>query len=817
MDIFGNKARSLLELQNLGLNVPSFFVIDTSHFMNFLKREGEGISNETKNWLQQQLQELGNGPWAVRSSSTKEDGQEHSFAGLFESYLDLKTVEDVLVAIEACWISACSERVLTYCERFGINPAHINMAVIVQKYITAEVAGVLFTAHPTTGNDKEMLIEACRGSGEKLVSGLVNPSRYRISWFGSSSTLSGEENDHVYLSPEELSSLREIGRKVQSHYGLPQDIEFAIKDQLVYVVQSRPITRLQYGRELGEWTTADFRDGGVSASVVSPLMWSLYSSVFSSSLPQYFQNIKLIDAIQAKETTWFQVFYGRPYWNLQAVKDIMMTLPDFNERNFDQDLSIPPTYTGNGRTTPLTIKGVWAAIPTLFALRKEFSRQLKQSEELLHIFEKIETHFLSLKLECLSDSEFSSEFANLLEEHFRVESQYFKTIYNASNAKLEFMSRLKAYKKACPQLEYVHLISDLGESTATQPANELREIAEIFRSSDNLYHLEQLLEHHPLVPLRALEQLPSTLSHTLTGFIQKFYYHSEKELDLRVPRWIENARFVCTTLKSLMMASGPSVELQRQKSHTYQTALALLKAAHQHTWFNIIPGGLQNTLEKLNRVRRFLWLREELRCCSSKIYYFIRQFSLELARRKGISSSQNPLGHNLVFYSSQIDLLKLAKDEISLTEFLEHAQESACYANGYAHFNAPNEIGYRYNNPTHFHVLATPAPDAPTLQGIGCSAGRIKARARVISDISQAADLQAGEILVTRFTDPGWTPLFSLASGVICETGGLLSHAALISREYGIPSVLNVPSATRLIQNGQEIELDGTCGEVYLQ
>jgi phosphohistidine swiveling domain-containing protein len=821
MNTLGNKARSLTEMQNLGLHVPAFFTLDTSYYSEFLRNEGIDLSPTTKIKILENLNSIGGTRWIVRSSSTKEDGTQHSFAGLFESYPDLTTPDQVYNAVLSCWKSACSERVQKYCERFHINSTHIKMAVIIQCYVEADVAGVLFTTHPTTGSDKEMLIEACRGAGERLVSGEVNPSRYRISWFGACSVLSGEENDKVYLSQPQLALLRQAGHKLQAHYGKPQDIEFVFKGSELFIVQCRPITKLQFGHELGEWTTADFRDGGVSSSVVSPLMWSLYSFVFSNSMAEYFQKIKLIDETEAKDISWFQVFYGRPYWNIKAVKEIMMSLPNFNERNFDQDLSVPATYPGDGRTTQTTLKGLWRALPVLRSLGREFEQQFKRSEQLLAKFPEIETRYRTLNLEALSDEAFAQQFKKLLNDQNYIETEYFKTIYNASNAKLEFMGTFKKYKRARPNLEYVHLISDLGASNATLPANELHDIATLFRSDMNIEALELLLNCGPSIQLADLQQLPADLAKALTEFIERYYYHSERELDLRVPRWSENCRFICATLKTLMTTENlPHYqELQLRKTEIYQSALQLLKEAHRDTWMNLIPGALQNCLQKLNRVRRFLWLREELRCLSTRMYFFIRRFAIELAHRKHIAVDPGSFSKSLVFYSAHTELLQLAQGKLPLDEFLPRAQQNMDYCHGFENFNNPNEIGHRYNGiMTQSLLNATLAAtsEAPTLQGIGCSAGKIKATARVITDISQSARLKSGEILVTRFTDPGWTPLFSLASGVICETGGLLSHAALISREYGIPSVLNVKDATSSIKDGQEIEIDGTCGEVYL-
>lgn len=813
MNAIGNKARSLIEMQDLGLEVPAFFVIDTNHYMDYLNKGELCISPNVRELILAQLRQLGGTRWIVRSSSTKEDGSEYSFAGLFESFGDLQSENEVIEAVVKCWQSAFSDRVTTYCQRLHINPTHIQMAVIVQKYIDADFAGVMFTAHPTTGDDQEMLIEACRGSGEQLVSGLITPSRYRISWFGAAQVKSCEENDNVFFNSDRLTQLQKIGRQLQAHYGRPQDVEFAIAQNKIYVVQSRAITRMQYAPSIGEWTTADFRDGGVSSSVVSPLMWSLYDEVFSASMSEYFCNLKLLDPKTKNDIQWFKVFYGRPYWNLQAIKDIMLTLPDFNERNFDQDFSIPPTYDGAGRTSALTFKTLKRAIPVLFALKKEFKAQQQRSEDLLLNFSDIEEKYRDLNISNLGERDFAQHLEILLQDQFDVECEYFKTIYNASNAKLEFMSALKAYKKIRPQLEYIDLISNLGDSNSTEPATELHELAKRNRSHENIFALSQLMNRCQHISQNDLASLPEPMAGELKSFINKYYFHSERELDLRVPRWKEDAHFICTTLLSLLESNivmSPE-QLRDRKTKANDKAVKLLLEAHQNSWLSLIPGALQSNLTKLNRLRHFLWLREELRCLSTRMYFFIRQFALELARRKGLSSENA----SLIFYSNKFLILSLAKGEISVEAFSEAAQQYFEYAHGYLNFTNPNEIGFSFNQVPKA-MGRSASNDSQTLQGIGCSGGRIRGRARVITDIRHAGQLKAGEILVTKFTDPGWTPLFSLAAGVICETGGLLSHAALISREYGIPSVLNVKDAMTSIKDNDEIEIDGTFGEVYL-
>lgn len=788
----GNKAASLLEMQKLGMPVPDFFIISTEFFKIYKNGTKGQLPEEVNNLIATNLDTSYSGTWAVRSSSTKEDSQNYSFAGLFESHLGLQSLKDIKNAIIQCWESTDSERVKNYAEKKGVRFEEIEMAVVIQKFIEPDWAGVLFTAHPLTAQDQEMYLEVCQGRGEKLVSGHITPDQIRIRWQAPLQILEHQKNEKVDVNHQVLQKLLEIGQQLQAHYGCPQDIEFAVQNSEVFVVQSRPITKLQFSNNEEEWTTADFRDGGVSADVVSPLTWSLYEKIFSSSLPSYFQKIKLLPPSLAQNTTWFKVFYARPYWNLKAVKDIMSQVPEFNEKNFDQDMSIPITYEGSGRITPFTLMGLIKVFPTVFALSSEFKRQMKRSQELTAEFHKLENFYRSLDWKSLSNLELTTHFKKLVDEDYTfIESEYFQTIYNASNAKMEFMSSLKTLQKIDPTLEYVKLISDLGELEALQPAFELLKIANKHRST-----------------AKKNENFSPELQADLKIFIHRFYYHSERELDLLIPRWCEDTGFILKTLTQLFQSEIKNPEFST-KAHNHQSELLRLKEAYLNSSARWIPGFWNGTLSKLERVRNFLKLREEIRGHSSKMYFFIRQACLEIAKRK-LPATQA----QLIFYAPHENIQKLLEGSLSQNLFLQDAVQLQRYALGFRHYKNPNEIGYRYN---FIGRLMIPSTDAANrLKGIGCSAGIIRAKARVVLNITEASQLQAGEILVTRFTDPGWTPLFSLASGVVCENGGLLSHAALISREYGIPSVLNINNATVLIRNGQEIELDGLKGEVTL-
>ncbi len=800
----GGKANSLIKLKEFGFPVPQFEIIPIEIFKAAESSSFKEMPEAYQSEFSKLADRFGDIPVAVRSSASKEDGSTNSFAGLFETYLDVKGKAAIEEAVLKCWRSTKTERTQKYCERNNLDVNELEMAVVVQEYIDPDFAGVLFTVNPISGNDQEMIIEACQGSGEKLVSGLITPSRFTLT--KTEKNFVSERNDLLSINPEEsiLKDLQLTAMKIQAHYGCPQDIEFAVKNKKIYILQSRPITKIQFGKEMGEWTTSDFRDGGVSSAVVSPIMWSLYEKIFSTTLPDYFVKLKLIDSEAAKKITWYKVFYGRPYWNLRAVKDIQETLPGYNERNFDQDMALPINYEGDGVTTGFTLKGIIKALPVLGALHKEYDIQKTRSEELIKNFPELENHYQGLNLKTLSDEKLFDSFKVLVMKDFTyVESEYFQTIYNASNAKLEFSDELKSYKKIDPNLEFVNLIAELGELKVTGPAYFLTNLAKSWqeKNPDAISIVESILKKHAhYISLKDLEH-ESFLHGEFSKFLKDYYFHSERELDLLVPRWGEDLRFSLETLHTLLRAP-----VKNSPSHkVYEQEMKKLKAAHQKSWRRFVPGQWAPVIKKLERIRYYLWLREEVRDRSTRMYYFIRLHLLELGERTNLNE--------LIFYLSYQEIISYIDRKISLEDLKTRANMTKLYAHGFKDFKNSNEIGFRFNNSS-WKAKSKTVDGKTSYFGIGCSAGVLQAKSCVIKDISEAGKLKAGEIMVVPFTDPGWTPLFSLAAGVVTETGGLLSHAALISREYGIPCVLNVNGATDQIRDQRMIEIDGNEGRV---
>ncbi len=690
--VIGGKAKQLEELQRAGFRVPAFVCspADAAQACRML-----GL------------------PLAVRSSASAEDGREVSFAGQFRSFLNLQTPADVEAAMRQCRESLGAAPVAEYCRRFGIDPRSLSMGVIVQRMVRPELAGVVFTVNPATGAE-EIVIEACAGLADELLAGRQ----------------AALPAGHALLE-QHRAQIEGVARRIQRHFGAPQDIEFAIEAGELYILQSRPITRIHFAPGTGEWTNADFRDGGVSCGVCTPLMWSLYDFIWEDALKGFIRDVKLLDGdFQAG-----RMFFGRPYWNLGAVKRCLAKLPGFVEREFDRDLSVQVDYAGDGLCTPVTLRGIVRALPTLFAIPAIWRRQ-----------ERFDRAFLSGGFDALLSkheplpADLDSAFRRLILEDYRItESNYFRTIYCASLAKLAFMDSF-------PQADYTALVSAL-------PA---------------MQHLE------PTLALRAMAARGET---DIAPLLQRFAHRSRRELDIRAPRWDEDHEWVGALLQQHSGAAG------KDPRPAYEAARA--QALAQLPWHK-----RRTFTRKLDRLRRFLWLREEMRDLSSRMYHLIRRYVLAIADARGLGDD--------IFFMSYQEIL--AHDCSNIDRQRERFE-------GYRNFRAPNEIGARF--------AFEPVPAHGALTGIAASRGSASGSACVARNIEQALRAGHGAILVCPFTDPGWTPVLDRVAGVVTETGGLLSHAAVICREYGIPAVLGVPDATARIPDGARVTLHG--GEGYVE
>ncbi|MHC4392492.1 MAG: PEP/pyruvate-binding domain-containing protein [Planctomycetota bacterium] len=838
-ELVGGKAAGLLSLCAAGFLVPPGFVLTADAFRLQFQRspfaDGESVSGaELKDALALMQQALldtdfhpaveaalqeglsgldpSEGPLAVRSSATLEDREGASFAGLFDTVLNVRGGEEVRDAVKRCWSSLCAARVLEYARRATGGLEVMAMAVIVQQLVPAEQAGVAFTVNPVTGDEGEVVIEAVRGLGEALVSGQTNADRYRVE-LGTGHIRAREcggqtrmtealtecsgtrtvemapgASEGPILTDEHAAAIADIAARVHEHFGRPMDIEWAIAADKVHLLQARPITSIAFSPDLGEWTTADFREGGVAAGDCAPLMWSLYEHALEQSLPAYFKLLHLLP--EGHEAKWGRMFFGRPYWNLGETKRALAKIPGYSERSFDQSLGVEITYDGEGQTTPVTAGGIVSALPVLFALKRSYREHLEVDRLLMAGFEERTAPF-DLEadgLRALEPEAFAERYAALIEDlYLQTETAYFTTIYNTSNAKLDLKPHLdRAARAVGGDLDVCALMGGL----------------------EDISHLRPVQDMHALFgELR--EEKRELTDADVEAFARRWRHKSRRELDIRIPRWEDDLPFVRAMLESGYEAfdpqRSPQASVKEQRRRYREENDRVLRALR---WRPLARRGFHKALAL---VRTYAWWREELRDVSTQVYALIRRWSVEAARRLVDRGVLEEAGD--IFMLGFPDVIAAAQEHLDPGAIRERVHKGRRLLRAYRNFEPPNEIGrgHRCSVEEAIH-----APLGDVLRGTGGASGRYRGCARVVRSLEAADHVQAGEVLVATFTDPGWTPLLGRVAAVVTETGGMLSHAAVIAREYGIPAVLAVSGATRTIPDGSTVIVDGDRGTVEL-
>jgi pyruvate,water dikinase len=736
-ELIGMKAESLICLRENGFNVPDGFVITTDEINSFTDEELAKYLNESYEY-------------AVRSSGTYEDLSDLSFAGQYDTFLNVKGIADIRVAIRKCAGSINNERVAAYAKRNKINIEDCKIAVIIQRMINSEKAGVAFSIDSINGLDKEIIIEAVNGLGEQLVSGHAIPSCYSYNWYDEKiTTYNGD-----VLTQGEVKNLSDIILKIQISYGFPVDVEWAITGKEIHILQSRPITTIGYKAIPDEWTTADFRDGGVSAATCKALMGSLYGLVFNSAFLDSLKAIKLLS--NNYNDSIYETFFARPYWCLTIEKKCFAKLPGFIEREIDNDMGIVPTYEGEGITTKLSLKSLWSAINTLGAVKKHIKIMRSKAEsrkaDLLKQFEYVE----DMDLSTLKEYELYEIYIKFIKENYFI-SEYIYFSYIFCNMVLSTLFKDKI-KKYIPANEIMNLMSGLSNVSHMRPIYDMWDMSRAKYSEDEF-----------------------------ENFIKKYKHHSQHELDISFPNWDESPDIVKEMIADFLQSDdsqNPKILGENQKIKFTDTLSKLPKKLHK----------------EVEQLRTFLWWREEFRDISTKSYYLIRKLTLALGKeweKNGILTSADDM-----FFLTFADIA-------SKNNLKKAANKNKQYYNSFINFNNPNEIGSRHTA----HQIKTDGDSI--LKGIPCSGETITGTARVIKDIHDAHRITQGDILVTKCTDPAWTAVFSKISGVITETGGMLSHAAVVSREYGISCILIVKSATDVIKDGDIITMNCKTGEIF--
>jgi rifampicin phosphotransferase len=802
VDLVGGKGASLNRLLRLGLPVPQGFVITTAAYRAVLEmsdlaktdiagddveddaarmrqRIGAALPDELRAAILSAYTELGAGAVAVRSSGTAEDLAEASFAGQHDTFLNVTGAEALLAAVRGCWASLWSARAVAYRRerRWATHARDLALAVIVQEMVPAEWAGVLFTADPVTGRRDRMVVEAVRGLGEALVSGTTSGERYVVE------KASGRVVEGGGSWPREM--LREVavlGRRIEAGFGGPQDIEWACTRDHCAIVQARPLTALPTGASHGGAASRRRRR---------------YSRMQRAMAPTMLDHMPL-SPYPFDHSLFFRPFMERVaagLWTLGFVVSPVDAVFIAVAEGVTQE--VPPRI----RPTPRALTLPAKLIGALRADPKEWSQECHK--RLVAPAERMDTEDHG----ALSARELLERIEML--RYAQMELMLRRFGYLAPRLLLSMgfgpLLRLALGREAARRLT-----ADLlaGVPCVTTDANlALAGLARRIRAS---------AEARAVFRVEAPERVARRLDETDDGravraeidaFLRRFGWRESAMPAAALPAWRDDPDIVYGLLKGLtaddegMLAAddAPRDDVARAEQARREVAAALSRG-RLGLWRRVL---LPRVLAAIEASRRLLAFREDSHFALLMPFTVIRRLALALGERlvaRGALAEPSD-----IFYLT-IEELTLAIDTTAnarTTRERVWRRKAARQAMEGSYTPMPAELLER-------------AGDNGELRGAPASRGRTMGSVRIIRDEREFWKLRRGEVLVAPYTNPAWTPLFALASAVVVDAGGMASHAAIVAREFGIPAVMGVGSATRRLRDGQRVLVDGERGRVTL-
>jgi pyruvate,water dikinase len=840
----GGKAANLGEMLRAGLPVPPGFVVTTAAYDDFLAATGlreeierltmtshpdDAASLEATSQaiaarfaagalpeavvtaVREAYARMGEPAVAVRSSATTEDLPDASFAGQMESYLNVRGEEALKSAVRRCWASLWTPRALSYRARQGISHAAVSLAVLVQELMEAEAAGVLFTANPVSGHRGQVVIDAVWGLGEALVSGRANPDHWVVDAASGKvleartarkEVMSARQDGGTATAPvppelrvrpvldaAQLAALVALGRRAAAHFGSPQDVEWALAKGRLSLLQSRPITSLFPLPQPEPPPEAGLRVylcGNVVQGVVEPItpMGIAVLCSIGSAMAKFNYGLK---ARQARAGPPFKAAAGRVF------ADITVLL------RHPRDRQIVP------RLAHFLDHHVAAILNNL----RDREPRLRAAHRRLHV--RLPFGFVlrllarTLYAACAPDAgrrhlvATAERFVRQAEERIdQAQGQPVGQLLDREltalwPALLERAWPLFVPGVAARFLAEAHLRRWLNDPAALQP---------VLRSLPHNPTMEMDLELWRISRTLKAEGVEPSADHpAVRAFLARYGHRAVREIDVGMPRWRDDPAHVLNVLKTYLgHRPGDDPERRfREGEQAAEEALAALVGRVRRR-----KGWLRARLLRflLRRVRALAGLRELPKFLVVHIFAAVRvalaQTGAALVDAGRLDRAEDVFFLDANDLESSADLRAVA------------AQHRADYDRELSRKVIPRVMTSEGET---FYTAPDVVPGA--LAGTGASPGVYEGQARVILD-PRGAKLVPGEVLVAASTDPAWTPLFLSAGALVMELGGVLSHGSVVAREYGIPAVVGVPEATRRLQTGQRVRVDGESGQVVL-
>ncbi|MCT2594786.1 phosphoenolpyruvate synthase [Streptomyces sp. N2-109] len=845
--VIGGKGAHLGELSRIeGIHVPTGFCVTTDAFRRIMEDapsvddqlarlsrlnpddreairtrsaeirrtlEGIAVPDDVAAAISSALARLGEGAaYAVRSSATAEDLPAASFAGQQDTYLNVVGPAAVLQHVSRCWASLFTERAVTYRLRNGFGHREVHMAVVVQQMVFPQAAGVLFTADPVTSNRKVTCVEAGLGLGEALVSGLVNPDVYQVSDGGivakaiatkqralhaspgggtQEQSVERAQQEQPALTDAQVVQLAQLGRRIEAHFGCPQDIEWCLADDGFQIVQSRPITTLFPIPEVGDRANRVYLSVGhqqMMTDAMKPLGLSLWQLTTPRPMAEaggrLFVDVTQQLASPASRTGLLEAA-GKSDPLIRDALQTILARGDFIP-------SLPDE--GPGEPVP---GGAPAPIATDPAIVTELIGRSQASIAALK-------HDIRTKS---GSALFDFILADIQElKRLLFDPQSLQVIMAGMEATWWLNGRLLEWlgeKNAADTLA-----QSVPHNVTSQMGLSLLDVADVIRSHpDIVAFLRDAGDESFLDELAELDG-GREAHDTIAAYLDTYGMRCAGEIDITRPRWRERPTTLLPTLLSHIKNLEPGAGQRRFEQGRQE---ARKKERELLERLRVLPDGerkAEETKRMIDRVRTFAGYREYPKYGMVSRYFVYKQALLDEAERL-VHADVLREREDVFFLTFQEfhDAVRTHQVDDQLICGREDAFRS-CQA-----LTPPRVLtsdGEALTGAYRRDGLPTGA-----LVGLAVSAGTVEGRARIILDMTEAA-LEPGDILVTAHTDPSWSPLFVAITGLVTEVGGLMTHGAVIAREYGLPAVVGVEHATRLIQDGQRIRLNGTDGYVEI-
>ncbi|QOT12039.1 phosphoenolpyruvate synthase [Paenibacillus sp. JNUCC32] len=758
--------------------------------------------------------------YAVRSSATAEDLPHASFAGQQDTYLNIIGTEAVLKHISKCWASLFTDRAVIYRMQNGFDHSQVYLSVIVQRMVFPQASGILFTADPITSNRKLLSIDASFGLGEALVSGLVSADCYKVqdevivdkriaaktlAIYGrqeggtKTQSIAPDQQKIQTLTEQQILRLARIGRQIEAYFGRPQDIEWCLADDVFYIVQSRPITTLYPIPEASDQENRVYISVGHQQMMTDP-MKPLGLSFFLLTTPAPMRKaggrlfVDVTHHLASPNSREFLLNSMEQHDPL--MKDALMTIIDRGD--FIKSLPVDkkeasPVKSSNAMPS--------AGAPPQFENEPTIVNDLIQRsqtsiEELKHnIGTKSGTDLFDFILE---------DIQQLKKILFDPQSSaVFMAAMNASSWINEKMNEWLGEKNAADTLS-----QSVPHNITSEMGLALLDVADAIRPYPEVIDYLQKVKHDDFLDELVTFDGGREARDAIRDFLSKYGMRCAGEIDITRTRWSEKPATLVPLILGNIKNFEPNASHRKFEQGRQE---ALNKEQELLERLSRLPDGEQKAAETkrmIDLIRNFIGYREYPKYGMVNRYFVYKQALLKEAEQlveTGVIHDREDIYylsfeelHDAV-RTNKLDyrMINKRKDEYKLYEKLTPPRvitsDGEIIVGEYKRENIPAEA----------------------IVGLPVSSGVIEGRARVILNMEDA-DLEEGDILVTAFTDPSWTPLFVSIKGLITEVGGLMTHGAVIAREYGLPAVVGVENATKRIKDGQRIRVNGTEGYVEI-